>query len=57
MIFLGFNMTSKATKRKYVIQEVLGDFVLPEANQEIVQVLSSCGNNLHEVYSFVWHSV
>lgn len=42
-------MTSKATKRKHVIREVLDDFVLPEADQMIVRVLSSCGNNLHQV--------
>jgi len=42
-------MTSKATKRKYVIKEVLDDFVLPEENQKIVRVMTSCGNNLHEV--------
>lgn len=42
-------MTSKATKRKYVIKEVLDEFVLPEGGQEIVQVVSSCGNNLHQV--------
>ncbi|XP_067948954.1 probable RNA-binding protein EIF1AD [Watersipora subatra] len=42
-------MTSKATKRKHVIKEVLDDFVLPEGDQEVVQVLSSCGNNLHQV--------
>ena len=43
------NMTSKATKRKHVIKEVLDDFVLPEDGQEIVKVMSSCGNNLHQV--------
>ncbi|XP_069568253.1 probable RNA-binding protein EIF1AD [Brachyistius frenatus] len=39
---------SQATKRKYVIQEVLGDFVTPTGNQQIVKVTRSRGNNLHE---------
>ena len=42
-------MTSKATKRKYVIKEVLNDFVLPKGDQEIVKIGSSCGSNLHQV--------
>lgn len=42
-------MTSKATKRKHVIKEVLDEFVLPENDQQIVKVVSSCGNNLHQV--------
>ena len=29
---------SKATKRKFVAKEVLGDFILPEDNQQIVRV-------------------
>lgn len=40
---------SKATKRKHVTKEVLEDYVLPEANQSIVQVVGGRGNNLHEV--------
>lgn len=40
---------SKATKRKYVVKEVLDDFILPASNQKIVRVLSGRGNNLHEV--------
>ena len=44
-------MTSKATKRMHVIKEVLNDFVLPEGDQEIVQIISSCGSNLHQVAS------
>ena len=33
-------MTSKTTKRKYVTQEVLGDYVLPKDDQQIVRVSS-----------------
>ncbi|XP_064622419.1 probable RNA-binding protein EIF1AD [Lineus longissimus] len=40
---------SKATKRKHVTKEVLEDYVLPEANQSVVQVVGGRGNNLHEV--------
>ena len=29
---------SKATKRKFVAKEVLGDFILPADNQQIVRV-------------------
>ncbi|XP_058506135.1 probable RNA-binding protein EIF1AD [Solea solea] len=39
---------SQATKRKHVVQEVLGDFVTPTENQQIVKVTGSRGNNLHE---------
>nr|ACQ58150.1 Probable RNA-binding protein EIF1AD [Anoplopoma fimbria] len=39
---------SQATKRKHVVQEVLGDFVKPTENQQIVKVTGSRGNNLHE---------
>lgn len=43
---------SKATKRKHVHREVLqGDLELPANNQQIVKVLNSRGNNLHEVLS------
>lgn len=43
---------SRATKRKHVLMEVLqDDFSLPQEGQEIVKVLSSRGNNLHEVES------
>ncbi|KAM4617772.1 putative RNA-binding protein EIF1AD [Discoglossus pictus] len=40
---------SKATKRKHVVKEVLGDYVQPTEQQRIVKVLGSPGNNLHEV--------
>ncbi|XP_014673870.1 PREDICTED: probable RNA-binding protein EIF1AD [Priapulus caudatus] len=40
---------SRATKRKHVVQEVLNDYILPSAEQFIVQVVASKGNNLHEV--------
>lgn len=39
---------SQATKRKHVVKEVLGDFVTPTENQQIVKVIASRGNNLHE---------
>lgn len=39
---------SQATKRKHVVKEVLGDFVMPTENQQIVKVTGSRGNNLHE---------
>jgi len=43
---------SRATKRKHVLMEVLqDDFSLPTENQQIVKVVSSRGNNLHEVVS------
>ncbi|XP_053544822.1 probable RNA-binding protein EIF1AD [Bombina bombina] len=40
---------SKATKRKHVVKEVLGDYVQPTGQQQIVKVLGCPGNNLHEV--------
>lgn len=41
---------SRATKRKHVLLEVLqDDFSPPKENQQIVRVLNSRGNNLHEV--------
>lgn len=49
--FVLFQM-SRATKRKHVLLEVLrDDFSPPNENQQIVRVLSSRGNNLHEVQS------
>lgn len=39
---------SKATKRKHVVKEVLGDYVTPTEDQQIMRVLGSNGNNLHE---------
>ncbi|KAJ8281641.1 hypothetical protein COCON_G00041600 [Conger conger] len=39
---------SLATKRKHVVKEVLGDFVTPTESQQIVRVVGSPGNNLHE---------
>uniref|UniRef100_A0A3Q3W7W7 Probable RNA-binding protein EIF1AD n=1 Tax=Mola mola TaxID=94237 RepID=A0A3Q3W7W7_MOLML len=39
---------SQATKRKHVVKEVLGDLVTPTENQQIVKVIGSRGNNLHE---------
>lgn len=42
---------SKISKRKYVTDEVLNDFYVPEAPQTIVKVLASRGNNLHLVCS------
>ncbi|XP_042746707.1 probable RNA-binding protein EIF1AD [Lagopus leucura] len=40
---------SRATKRKHVTREVLEEHVVPAPQQRIVRVLSSPGNNLHEV--------
>ncbi|KAJ8942911.1 hypothetical protein NQ314_009886 [Rhamnusium bicolor] len=43
---------SRTTKRKHVLREVLqDDFSTPTENQQIVKVLRSRGNNLHEVES------
>ncbi|KAJ3587231.1 hypothetical protein NHX12_010829 [Muraenolepis orangiensis] len=39
---------SQATKRKHVVKEVLGEYVNPTGNQQIVKVVGSRGNNLHE---------
>uniref|UniRef100_A0A3B5LXM3 Eukaryotic translation initiation factor 1A domain containing n=1 Tax=Xiphophorus couchianus TaxID=32473 RepID=A0A3B5LXM3_9TELE len=40
---------SQATKRKHVVKEVLGDFITPTENQQIVKVnILIRGNNLHE---------
>lgn len=40
---------SQATKRKHVVKEqTLDDYVTPKENQQIVRVLGSRGNNLHE---------
>ncbi|XP_016280869.1 probable RNA-binding protein EIF1AD [Monodelphis domestica] len=40
---------SQATKRKHVVQEVLGEHMVPSDQQQIVRVLGTPGNNLHEV--------
>lgn len=43
---------SRTTKRKHVLREVLQDrFSPPTENQQIVKILSSRGNNLHQVLS------
>ncbi|XP_076877463.1 putative RNA-binding protein EIF1AD isoform X2 [Brachyhypopomus gauderio] len=39
---------SQATKRKHVVKEVLGDYVTPSDNQQIMRILGTNGNNLHE---------
>ncbi|XP_014785029.1 probable RNA-binding protein EIF1AD [Octopus bimaculoides] len=39
------------TKRKYVANELLYEFVLPESHQYIVKVKHCRGNNLHEVWN------
>ncbi|TRY90125.1 hypothetical protein DNTS_031613 [Danionella cerebrum] len=39
---------SKATKRKHVVKEVLEDYVTPTEDQQIMRVMGSNGNNLHE---------
>uniref|UniRef100_A0A8C6VJG9 Probable RNA-binding protein EIF1AD n=1 Tax=Naja naja TaxID=35670 RepID=A0A8C6VJG9_NAJNA len=40
---------SQATKRKHVVKEVLEEYVVPSERQQIVRVLGTPGNNLHEV--------
>ncbi|XP_004596714.2 probable RNA-binding protein EIF1AD [Ochotona princeps] len=40
---------SRVTKRKHVVKEVLGEHVVPSEQQQIVKVLRTPGNNLHEV--------
>lgn len=40
---------SQATKRKHVVQELLGEHMVPSAQQQVVRVLRTPGNNLHEV--------
>lgn len=40
---------SQATKRKHVVKEVLGEHMVPSDHQQIVKVLRTPGNNLHEV--------
>uniref|UniRef100_A0A5F8GM63 Uncharacterized protein n=1 Tax=Monodelphis domestica TaxID=13616 RepID=A0A5F8GM63_MONDO len=40
---------SQATKRKHVVQEVLGEHMVPSDQQQIVRVLGTPGNNLHKV--------
>ncbi|XP_024429899.1 probable RNA-binding protein EIF1AD [Desmodus rotundus] len=40
---------SQATKRKHVVKEVLGEHMVPSGQQQIVRVLRTPGNNLHEV--------
>lgn len=40
---------SQATKRKHVVKEVMEDYMVPSEQQQIVRVLCSPGNNLHEV--------
>ncbi|KAM9469946.1 putative RNA-binding protein EIF1AD isoform 1-T3 [Clarias gariepinus] len=39
---------SKATKRKHVVKEVLGDYITPNEKQQIMRIMGSNGNNLHE---------
>nr|XP_060613828.1 probable RNA-binding protein EIF1AD [Anolis sagrei ordinatus] len=40
---------SQATKRKHVVKEVLEEYVVPSERQQVVRVLGTPGNNLHEV--------
>lgn len=45
---------SKVTKRKHVMKEMqTDDFDPPTSNQQIVRIVSSRGNNLHEVESAI----
>ncbi|XP_017578218.1 probable RNA-binding protein EIF1AD [Pygocentrus nattereri] len=39
---------SRATKRKHVVKEVLEDYVTPSESQQVMRILGSNGNNLHE---------
>lgn len=46
------HIMSRVTKRKHVMKEMLADdFEHPTNNQQIAKVISSKGNNLHEVES------
>lgn len=41
---------SICSRRKHVLREMMeDDYKLPTAGQQIVRVVRSCGNNLHEV--------
>lgn len=40
---------TEATKKRHVTREIVDAYPLPEDDQQIVQVLRGCGNNLHEV--------
>lgn len=40
---------TQATKKKHVTREVIDNFEFPDEDQEIVQIIRGCGNNLHEV--------
>ncbi|TMW42054.1 hypothetical protein DOY81_012867 [Sarcophaga bullata] len=43
---------SRVTRRKHVLKEMMeDDYELPKGNQQIVRVVCSRGNNLHEVES------
>lgn len=43
---------SRITRRKHVLKEMMDDeYELPTQNQQIVRVVCSRGNNLHEVES------
>ncbi|KAL4623012.1 putative RNA-binding protein EIF1AD [Arapaima gigas] len=46
---------SQATKRKHVVKEVLGDFIAPSGSQQIVRIVGSPGNNLHEAITAEGH--
>jgi len=46
--FVLFLVMSKATKRKHVYQE-LEEHRLPQPGEMVVRVVSSKGNNLHEI--------
>lgn len=49
IVFCFFTAMSKATKRKHVLLRILDDDSHPTADQLIVKVVSSRGNNLHAV--------
>ncbi|KAK2838581.1 hypothetical protein Q7C36_013395 [Tachysurus vachellii] len=39
---------SKATKRKHVVKEVLGNYITPNEKQQIMKISGTDGNNLHK---------
>lgn len=41
-------MSSKATKRKHVVREMLNEYPEPRDDQVILKILGARGNNLHE---------
>lgn len=40
---------SKVTKKKYIRQEVMNNYLIPQEHQTIAKVIAGRGNNLHQV--------